>query len=293
MRCSFRSRSNSAESTFCYSDRDVQLDFSKGASQDQIGYFLLDVLEGFNSSAELNRLVKRIREGTRAWVLRGFYPATSCPWGLARWYADEHTGAFLAPVDEGAVVRRKGQRFRLRTRDDETPGIIAEIFDSVIRGKSMAGIANGLNERGVLSPSGGVWNAQAVNRLVRNPLYAGTLIWGRTRGGADVKPANEAEVTGFEAIRMDGFLEAPIVTQEQFQAVAEILEGNRDTLRRRRRSSPDFALSGLIVCGACGGRYHGHGASPVLALSTGSGADTTGTVARPPTIRVRVRGRGI
>jgi polyhydroxyalkanoate synthesis regulator phasin len=241
----------------CYSDREVQLDFSTGDPRDMFGLLIRDLLEGITSSEELARLIKRITEGCRIWVQRGFYPGNRAPYGLVRWYADEVTGELLEQVVEGAVVKQKGRRFKLRYSEDGSRDTVVRIFDGLEQGTSLAKMSARLNEAGIVAAGGGKWYPEAVRRIASNPIYAGTLIWGRSTGEGDPVPAELAQVAGREPIAFPGFVSDPPISREQFERVQRVLKGNIAAHTQRRRSSPAYPLSSLIVCGACSGTWHG------------------------------------
>jgi hypothetical protein len=242
----------------CYSDRDVQLDFSKGDPRDMFGLLVRDLIESITSSQELSTLIKRVTEGSRIWVMRGFYPGNQAPYGLVRWYADERTGELLKKVVEGAVVKQKGRRFKLRFAEDASCDAVIRIFDQLEQGRSLASTAALLNREGVAAPGGGTWYPEAVRRVARNPIYKGTLLWGRTTRDGEPTPATEAAIDGLEAILYDEFVPDAPVTPAQFDRVQRILDGNVLAHTQRRRNSPAYPLSGIIVCGVCGGGWHGY-----------------------------------
>lgn len=257
----------------CYSDRDVQLDFSRGMTPDMFGLFLKDVLDGVMASEELTRLIKRITEGSRIWVMKGFFPGARPPYALERWYADEQTGEIIEPVDEHAIVRRPGQRFKLRFRRDESVGVVKEIFDRLDAGESLAQVANRLNHRGVRSPAGRSWGSEAIRRIARNPIYCGTLVWGRTTRVSEPVDVAKARIDGEEPILVRDFVPDAPISEAQFERVQRLLDGNIERWDRRRRSAPSYPLSGLLECAICGAswcgntrpsglRYYTHQASP-------------------------------
>jgi hypothetical protein len=241
----------------CYSDRDVQLDFSKGDPRDMFGLLVRDLIESITSSQELSTLIKRVTEGSRIWVMRGFYPGNQAPYGLVRWYADERTGEVLEQVVEGAVVKQRGRRFKLRFAEDASRDTVIRIFDELEQGRSLAGTAGQLNMEGVAAPGGGTWYAEAVRRIARNPIYKGTLVWGRTTREGSPITADEAAIDGIEAILYDQFVPDAPILPAQFDQVQRILDGNVSVHTQRRRNSPAYPLSGLVVCGVCGGSWHG------------------------------------
>jgi hypothetical protein len=241
----------------CYSDRDVQLDFSSGDPRDMFGLLVRDLIESINSSQELATLIKRVTEGSRIWVLRGFYPGNQPPYGLERWYADEASGECVEQVIEGAVVKQKGRRFKLRFANGSTRDAISRIFDALEQGYSLARTALLLNAEGVTAPGGGQWSKEAVRRIARNPIYEGTLVWGRTTRDGEPVPAATAAIDGREAIVYKNFVQNPPVSAAQFGRVQHLLHGNVLVHTQRRRNSPAYPLSGIVVCEICGGSWHG------------------------------------
>jgi hypothetical protein len=247
----------------CYSDREQQLDLSNGTPSQHFGLLAKDFFDGIAASEELLRLIKRVTEGKRIWVMKGFFPGSRPPYATERWYAKRVTGECLEPVNEHAVVRNADWRFKLRFVKDERVGIVRKIFDRIEAGGSLHSIAKELNRQGVLSPSGGSkWSPQAVRRIARNPVYRGAFVWGRTTGSGDPIPAESSEVDGTAPILVEGFIPDPPIPREQFERVQRILAGNVISHRQRRRSSPRFPLSGLVMCGVCGGVWHGHRSPP-------------------------------
>lgn len=156
------------------------------------------------------RLIRRVTEGKRFWVMQGFFPGSKPPYATVRWYADRATGEYVKPVDERAVVRRTDWRFKLRFAVDESPEVVKRIFNRLEAGDSLRATADALNRDGVPSPTGsGRWGPQTVRRIARNPIYRGVFIWGRTTRSEDPVPARSAEVNGTAPILVEGFLPDP------------------------------------------------------------------------------------
>lgn len=91
-----------------YSENEKHVDYGGEPSPDMIGLFLKEAVDGVVASQERERLIKRVTGGMRYWVMRGFYPGSSAPYGLERWLADESTGALLERIPDGRAVRKSG-----------------------------------------------------------------------------------------------------------------------------------------------------------------------------------------
>ena len=179
-----------------------------------------------------------------------------------------------------AVKRKKGQfvgsfavyGYRKDDKDknhlviDEVAAEVVElIFNMKIDGYSSGRIADKLNEMAILPPleykrmcglnfnsgfrskAGAKWSITAVNRILRNETYTGTVVQGRTRK-INYKVKKSVFTDESEWIRVEGMHEA-IIPKEIFLSVQRLLL--MDT-----RTSPDkesvYVLSGLVKCADCG-----------------------------------------
>ncbi|MGV2147516.1 recombinase family protein, partial [Rhizobium sp. 16-544-2B] len=136
---------------------------------------------------------------------------------------------------------------------------IRRIFQMYAAGVSPRSIARVLNEEGIVAPRGRQWNASTINGngqrgcgILRNPIYAGTVVWNRVRmvkdpsTGKRISRVNEqSEHEKIEATHLQ------IVPDDLFSAVqarkSETTQLGTKTPRSKR------ILSGLLRCGACGG----------------------------------------
>lgn len=153
---------------------------------------------------------------------------------------------------------------------EEEATVIRRIFDMYAGGVSPRTIAGALNAEGVPAPRGKQWNASTINGngqrgngILRNPIYAGKIVWNRVRmmkdpsTGRRVSRINDAE--SHEETEADHLR---IVDDGLFGAV-QIRKGET-TRAGQRGPRSKRVLSGLLRCGACGGGM------------TAIGADRTG-----------------
>ncbi len=144
--------------------------------------------------------------------------------------------------------------------------VVRDIFRQKLAGVSAGDIADGLNEEGVLPPmaykkslglnyatpfrGGGSpsWNASAVLRILKNPVYTGTLVQGKSASpgwrvkGRMEKPRGEWDIA-------EGAHEA-IIDKETFAVVQKVLAGDTRTSPGGRAVE---IFSGMVFCGECGG----------------------------------------
>lgn len=150
--------------------------------------------------------------------------------------------------------------------DEQTANVVRRIFDWKLDGMSGGRIADKLNELGVPTPyqykqmngekfycgyqkyTEMRWSAATVNHILRNEVYTGALIQGKTYS-PNYKVRKRMKKKESEWIRCENNHE-PIITKEEFQLIREMFL--IDT-----RVSPEeealYLFSGLVKCGWCGG----------------------------------------
>lgn len=155
----------------------------------------------------------------------------------------------------------------LREIDPAEAEVIRGIFTDYLGGTSPREIAMRLNARGIPAPRGGPWRASTIighrqrrNGILNNELYAGRIVYNRQRMLRDpltgkrisrLNPKEEWKTAEVEALR--------IVDQAAYDRVDERL-ASRAGIQPVRQRRPKRLLSGLLVCGKCGG--------PVTIIST-------------------------
>lgn len=173
----------------------------------------------------------------------------------------QYIGAF-APY---GYRKSSGDKNRLII-DEKAAETVRQIFQWKINGMSGGRIAEKLNELGILTPmeykhSNGEnfccgfrkkeksrWEANEVNRILKNETYTGVLLQGKTYSpNYKIKKRTEKEEKDW--IRCENTHEA-IISKEDFKIVYELFK--KDT-----RVAPEketlHILSGFVKCGCCGG----------------------------------------
>ena len=123
--------------------------------------------------------------------------------------------------------------------DDYAAEVVRDIFRWKLEGMSQQGIADRLNADGVLSPSEykrslgmkyisgfksnpqAKWSAVAVGRILKNPLYIGVMVQGKT-GRPNYKIKKLMEKPEDEWISVSGAHE-PIISEVDFRTVSGLL----------------------------------------------------------------------
>lgn len=140
--------------------------------------------------------------------------------------------------------------------DEPKAETVRRIYDLSLRGNGTHTIAETLNKAGILSPGGKSWTHSRILDILRNPVYAGRMVWGKKRTNERRvqirKPRTEwlfAEEKSFPAI----------ISDELFNQVQRLLDER--AWRPKRSWAGSFLLTGLLVCSECGCHYQTYSAT--------------------------------
>src|SRR5215204_4115353 len=173
-----------------------------------------------------------------------------------------------APYGYRYVGKREGGVARYEILEHEAR-IVRRIFAWIGRERiSIGEVCRRLLREGIQTRSGKpAWDRSTVWGILRNPAYAGTAAFGKTRIGpmpARLRPVRRGseqprrahgvyDVAPGEWI---GVPVPPLVDAELFEAAREQLAENRCRNRQHARGQR-YLLQGLVVCRQCGYAYYG------------------------------------
>ena len=163
-----------------------------------------------------------------------------------------------------------------RTINEGEAAVIRRVFREFAAGISPRAIARRLNDEGIAAPDGALWtdstlrgHAARGTGLLNNELYVGKLVWNRLRYVKD--PATGKRVSRLNPREKWITTEVPelrIVDDALWQAAkarqgelaikyANVITATRAAHANRLSGThrPRSLLSGLLVCGCCGGPY--------------------------------------
>jgi len=175
---------------------------------------------------------KQVRRSMCDSAQKGFYNGSRAPFGFT--------------TMETEVKGRSGNKRKLVPLADEAT-TVRLIYDLCINGHDgqrlgIKRIAALLNERGMLR-RGRPWRLQGVHNVLHEPAYAGTYYYNRhdSRAG-EARPRSEWIATPVP----------PIVTQEQFDEVAKLLDSYAPYHHDAKGPQSNTFLTGIAKCGLCG-----------------------------------------
>lgn len=173
-------------------------------------------------------------------------------------------GEFIAPFAVYGYRKDSENRNKLIV-DEYAAAVVLDIFKFKLDGLSAQAIADRLNLADILSPMEykhfiglkfkttfktnpkARWTAAAILRILKNPIYMGTLVQGK-RSTPNHKVKKRFDKPSDQWIIIEDNHE-PIIDKAVFDSVAKILRSDTRTAPNEKTVYP---LSGLVYCGDCG-----------------------------------------
>src|SRR5271165_2031417 len=204
---------------------------------------VLVTVHGLVDSLYVRELAKKTHRGLEGAFLRGLHAGGRC------------FGYRNVPVEGGGV--------RLEIEDGEA-AVVRRIFEMSASGMSLKAIARALNAEKVRPPrprataKHATWAPTAIREMLRRDLYAGRVIWNRSRfikvpgtnkRVARPRPRSEWQISERPDLRIvcDELWQAVQLRQTKMQ---QLYGGNHGLLNRS--ASSGHLLTGFIKCGLCG-----------------------------------------
>ena len=197
---------------------------------------VLAMVRGIAGKIEYERLKDRSRRGMQGRLAKGLPLAgNKAPYGYA-W--PDGIKTHLAVTHEEAEVLR-------------------EAFDRIAGGTPVRAVIRDFKSRGIPTSTGrGVWVAQTLTRMLRNPLYVGRRIalereyFDEQVAGVGRRTKHRKRTSG--TIVMDNVAQA-IIDDNIFNAVQLRLATNKErSVRNNRNPTATLLRGGFARCGYCG-----------------------------------------
>nr|WP_245739191.1 recombinase family protein [Sphingomonas rubra] len=202
-------------------------------------------IKGLMDARMREDLAARVRRGQRGVVAKGRSPS-SVAYGYRR-----------KPVldEAGNLVRG------LREIEPDEAVIVQRIFREFAAGRSARAIASALNEGGIPAPRARFWRATTLlgapalgNGMLRNRLYVGEIVYGRTTGVQSPATRQTVVRASDEQVTVGAVPHLRIIDDALWEAAQQQLLA-MSAMRPERARRPKHVLSGLGVCGVCGGPW--------------------------------------
>lgn len=160
--------------------------------------------------------------------------------------------------------------------------------DILAKGGSLRKVCLTLNDMGIPSAKGKLWQPQTVRGIVNNPILYGQPYANRYMP-VKKKTLENGKYSHHEKIRpVEEWIPLPpcepVITKETWELIQFQIERNKaESMRNNELAEPGLVRAGYIFCGVCGGRMWPHPASASSRYSgnfygcrkrTGNNADT-------------------
>lgn len=222
----------------------------------------LMLLLGSQSRREVLRARHRVLAAMRAQVCtQGRFLGGRPPYGYRLVDAGPHPNS---------AHTQWGRRLHRLEPDPATAPWVRWIFEQRAAGRSVAGIARELNERGATCPSGAdrvrnshrsgrAWIARTVSGILENPRYTGMQVWNRhgtlrNPGGSRRGGGAGGRMDQQDWVVSNAPAHAALVDEATFRSI----QGMRAARKTQEGDTRIYRLAGLIVCGRCGRRFDAH-----------------------------------
>ncbi|MBO6178460.1 MAG: recombinase family protein, partial [Selenomonadaceae bacterium] len=196
---------------------------------------LQSVIEGMNEFYSRN-LAREVRKGLKENALKCKHTGRLPPLGYD---VDKNTRLLVINEHEAQAVRL--------------------IFEMFLEGKSYNSIVQALQERGYRTKANKTFGKNSLYEILRNPKYKGLYFYNRA-SPADpyTKKRNSHRDNISEDIITIPNGVPPIISEEDFDKVQQILKKRRRYYRGIEKRKEIYLLIGKIFCGKCGHTYTGN-----------------------------------
>ncbi|EKN67400.1 recombinase family protein [Schinkia azotoformans] len=190
---------------------------------------LMSDMQSIVAKQEYLNIKKRLVRGKRQSAKEGNWVGGKTPVG----YSYDHKTKKLVPDENAPVIKR--------------------IYDLYLSGKSSTDIERILDLEGTLTPTGSKWNKARISVVLSNPVYKGTVVYGKTKvSKVEKKPSGspkQFKTDESNQIIIENAHE-PIIAPEDWENAKAIREGRLTKPPSARIGKVIF--TGLIKCAICG-----------------------------------------
>lgn len=193
----------------------------------------------FMSRREYKTINRRLIRGRESSASEGKYLGSIAPYGYKRQKLEKEKGYTLVENPEEAAAVRK-------------------IFAMFNHYNGTKIIANALNDAGVPTRHGELWNYSTVASILTNPVYIGKIRRGyckqtKSFENGEVKKRIRHLRNMNDYTLFDG-LHPPLIEEDQFWRAQEIKAEKRPPVKVKDEFELQNAFAGLIFCACCGKR---------------------------------------
>ncbi|MDR0999732.1 MAG: recombinase family protein [Clostridiales bacterium] len=187
----------------------------------------------------------------------------------AVFHTKQKNGEFIGNYAAYGYLKDPENKNRLVV-DPETAPVVRQIFKWKAEGVGNARIARTINEAGILAPckyrlakgivksekyADNVWQTTTVITLLKNPVYLGNLVQGKTL--CSLCEGKERSRTSAEDWVVAYGTHEPIISQELWDSAQAVMTARTEQFKAQQGKyahfeKPEIILKGLVFCADCG-----------------------------------------
>ena len=224
---------------------------------------LINYIRYWQSGGESEKTSIRVRTKQKQMIEQGINITSIPPYGYEL-------------VKNGVFTKRGVERKELKIIPSEAE-VVKKIFDlTTEEGYGGVRIANYLNEKNIKTHKGNNWSANSINKLIRNPIYTGYLVYGKTSvpiGGGKRKRQQKSKWVFSNEMNTN----IAIITKEQFEKAQKIKDKRNQENKQQTEENQKciyqtkgLLFTGYIICGSCGRKLSTRSNKRKIKLSDGS-----------------------
>jgi site-specific DNA recombinase len=241
----------------------VVLVHTSSSSGDDIGSYVMEVVESAEASEYSKKLSRATLRGAIDNARRGFSCGGSAPFGYNRVAVDKVTGKKLRILLQGEQIREREEKTVWDLGDPLEVETVRKIFDLRIKGLGYVAIADQLNRDGIPPPKRGrwrnkdqKWSGGTIKVILENPAYCGCRVFNRHPQSHLSGPSKERWLNEEKDWIVVENAHPAIISNETFQLANRNRKEYTPRKNRHFLQSP-YLLSGLIKCLHCGFNFQG------------------------------------
>ena len=243
---------------------------SQSKQENDIGSYVVEVVESAEASEYSKKLARATRRGTFSNAEKGFYNGGTAPYGFIRVAVDKLSGEVRRNLGPGQRANRAEEKVKLAPGDPIEVNTVKRIFEMKVNGFGYRAIANQLNVDNIPCPKRGRWknfnqrwSMNTIRTIIENPAYNGSIAYNRFP--LTKKRIGEVDILGQQKIKRKAskgemiIIENShecIVTKDVWTKANTINSHSVNVSNHRFRESP-FLLSGIMKCSHCGFNFQG------------------------------------
>ena len=132
--------------------------------------------------------------------------------------------------------------------------IVQRVFTDYLAGAGFTLIANRFNEEGIPNPSGAIWRASAIQKLLKNYNYTGNLLLQKTFSESHITKKSVINRGQLPQYHVEHAHE-PIIDIDVYNAV-QLEIARRAAKHNNKSATPQrYPYTGLVECAICGKHY--------------------------------------